>query len=287
MGRTIETNPEIEKIVIYNYLELKQGLQTAGKEYGLSQYMVEKILKKYGIKKRTYTEAKQAGRKYTCNDDYFKIQSPNMAYILGLIASDGSISKKENLIAIQLLATDKEILEKISKETETTRPLESYTRKETGHEISTFRCWSKVWKDDLSHYGIEPEKTFSLKPPTFLKDEYAIDYIRGYFDGDGSIYYLEKTNRVFFEIVGASKAAIAWIQDKLVNQYHLVINKPLIETRPNGTVMYRIKIGDKEELKKLYNLLYHSDNLLFLSRKNKRFKTLLNIPRDSNSLDEE
>lgn len=287
MGGTIETSPEIEKIVIYNYLELKQGLQTAGKEYGLSQYMVEKILKKYGIKKRTYTEAKQAGRKYSCNDDYFKTQSPNMAYILGLIASDGSISKKENLIAIQLLATDKEILEKIAKETKVERPLESYIRKETGHEISSFRCWSKAWKDDLSHYGIEPEKTFSLKPPVFLKDEYAIDYIRGYFDGDGSIYYLKKTNRVFFEIAGASKAAIDWIQDKLVNQYHIVINKPLKETRPNGTIMYKIKIGDKEEIKKLYNFLYHSDNILFLKRKNDKFKTLLNIPRDSNSSSEE
>ena len=42
MGRTIETSPEIEKIVIYNYLELKQGLQTAGKEYGLSQYMLKR-----------------------------------------------------------------------------------------------------------------------------------------------------------------------------------------------------------------------------------------------------
>lgn len=156
MGRTKELSEEIEREIIYNYVELKQGLGTAGKKYNVSQYMVEKTLKKYGVKKRNYTEAKQAGRKYSCNDDYFKTQSHNMAYILGLLAADGSISKKENLVAIQLLASDREILEKISKETENTRPLESYIRKTTGHEITSLRVWSAQWKKDLAHYGIIP-----------------------------------------------------------------------------------------------------------------------------------
>ena len=286
MGRTKTVNEEIEKQVIYNYLELKQGLQSAGRNFNLSQYMVEKILKKYGVKKRTYTEAKQEGRKYTCEDNYFKTQSSNMAYILGLLASDGSVSKKENLIAIQLLATDKEILEKIKEETKSQRPLESYIRKNTGHEIVSFRVWSKTWKNDLAHYGIIPEKTFKLVPPYLLNDEYNIDYIRGYFDGDGSIYHIKQDNRVFVEIAGASKEIIEWIQDKLINQYHIIINRPLIETLPNGTKIYKIKIGSKEEIKKLYKLFYHNDTL-YMQRKKNKFHSLLNIPRDFNSSNEE
>lgn len=282
MGRTKNIPADIEEKIIYNYLELKQGLGTAGKEYKVSQYMVEKILKKYGIKKRTYTEAKQQGRKYSCNDAYFKHQNKDMAYILGLLASDGSVSVKENLIAIQLLDKDKEILEKIKKETEVSRPLEEYIRKETGHKIISFRNWSKIWKQDLAHFGIVPKKTFKLQPPIFLDPKFKIDYIRGYFDGDGSVYSLNKKNRVFIEITGASKPLIDWIHETLVNDYHIIVNKPITETLSNGTIMYKIKIGNKNEILKLYNLFYNKTNF-YISRKKEKMETLLNIPRDFNS----
>ena len=280
MGRTKELSEEIERKIIYNYVELKQGLSTIGRNLGISQYMVEKTLKKYGIKKRTYAEAKQTGRKFPCNDNFFKVQNSNMAYILGLLAADGSVSKKENLIAIQLKAVDKEILEKINEKTQNTRPLEFYTRKETGDEISSFRVWSAEWKKDLAHYGIIPNKTFTLQPPDFLLPEYRIDYIRGYFDGDGSIYQLKTQNRVFFEISGASKVMIDWIRNELVNHYHIFINKELIENKPNGTVIYKIKIGSVEELNKLYTLLY-KDKELFLTRKKEKFYSLLKLHETS------
>ena len=246
----------------------------------------EKTLKKYGVKKRTYTEAKKIGRKYKCNDSFFKIPSSDMAYILGLLASDGSISKKENLIAIQLEEKDRELLEKIKQITENDRPIEEYIRTTTQHTICSFRVWSKEWKDTLIHYGIGPEKTFTLASPELLPSEYIIDYIRGYFDGDGSIYEIASENRIFFEITGASKKEIDWIYDKLVNQYHILLNKKLTETLSNGTVIYKIKIGNKTELLKLYSLLYENKNL-FMKRKKEKFENLLKIPRDSNSLNKE
>ena len=114
MGRTKNFSEQIEKQAIFNYIEKKQGLCTAGKEYGISQHMMEKILKKYGITKRTYTEAKQEGRKYPCNDNFFKIQNADMGYILGFIAADGYISSKENCISIEIQEQDKDILFQIA-----------------------------------------------------------------------------------------------------------------------------------------------------------------------------
>ena len=52
-----------------------------------------------------------------------------MAYILGLIASDGNIAKKENKITIQLSAEDKNILEKIKEITKSSRSLDNYITK--------------------------------------------------------------------------------------------------------------------------------------------------------------
>jgi len=84
MGRTLsELSKEQKEIILDNYVNKKQGLQTAGKEFGASQFAVERLLKEYKIKKRSYTEAKQALRKYFVNDDFFKTQSPDMAYLLG------------------------------------------------------------------------------------------------------------------------------------------------------------------------------------------------------------
>lgn len=113
-----------------------------------------------------------------------------------------------------------------------------------------------------------------------MAPEYRIDYIRGYFDGDGSIYEIKKQNRLFFDIEGASKEVIYWIRDELVNHYGIYINEIQTDTLKSGVVMYRLKIGSIQELKKLYNLLY-ADNNLALQRKKEKFTSLLKLHETS------
>lgn len=293
MGRTKNFSEEIKKQAIYNYLEKKQGLQTAGREFGISQYMMEKILKEYGISKRTYTEAKQQGRKYPCNDDFFKIQNADMGYILGFIAADGYISAKENCVSIEILQQDKKILFQMAETMNVTRPISLQTRN-NGCQTATLRNWSAAWKQDLAHYGIMNKKTFTLKPPELLLPKYRIDYIRGYFDGDGSISpTIAKNgngityNKNIFEISGASKIAIDWIRKELIGHYHIILNKPGHYTTNSGIVMYKIITTSKKEIQKIYNLFYNTESNLFLHRKKEKFETILNIPRDSNSSIEE
>ena len=293
MGRTKNFSEQIEKQAIFNYIEKKQGLCTAGKEYGISQHMMEKILKKYGITKRTYTEAKQEGRKYPCNDNFFKIQNADMGYILGFIAADGYISSKENRISIEIQEQDKDILFQIANKTNVTRPIHVQKRN-SGKTTATLRNWSYTWKQDLAHFGIVNKKTFTLQPPNLLLPKYRIDYIRGYFDGDGSISTtIAKNgkgviyNKNTFEITGASKSAIDWIRNELINHYHIILNKPSFQTLQNGTIMYKIITTNKTEIQKIYNLFYNTESSLYLNRKKQKFETLLNIPRDSNSSIEE
>ena len=104
-----EIPEEIQEKIIYNYCALKKGLIPSGQPYGVSQFLVERILKEHGIRKRTYVESKDMLRKYSVNDNYFKTQTHNMAYIMGLIAADGNIAKKENRIEIFLNKKDIEI----------------------------------------------------------------------------------------------------------------------------------------------------------------------------------
>lgn len=281
-----EISEEIQEKVIYNYTQLKKSLVQSGAPYGLSQYMVKRILQDNDIYVRSYTESKDNLRKYTCNDDYFKTQSANMAYILGMLATDGNVAKKENQVNIQLDSKDEEVLEKIRKEMSISRPLKIYERADgTGKKMAKLIVFSSTMKKDLAHYSIVPAKTFSLMPPEFLKPEYYIDYIRGYFDGDGSIYDTIAGSRSI-SFGGASKSVIAWIRKILAEKYGITCTK--VEENKvlsNGSKFYRITYCNKKIIQ-FYKVMYYNKDILYMKRKKDKFEELLMkyYPRDYESL---
>ena len=263
---------EIEEKIIYNYCVLKKGLIPSGQPYGASQFIVERILKEHGIRKRTYAESKDILRKYTVNDNYFKTQTHNMAYIMGLIAADGNIAKKENRIEIFLNKKDIEILEKINKEIENSRPVKIYKRSDGRDDMAKIWINSSTMKKDLAHYNIVPAKTFILKPPEFLDKQYVISYIRGYFDGDGSIFL--SNNNPIWRIGSASRPIIEWMRTYLAEEYGIINNKIYNEKDAENNDFYVLQYSSKNKINKLYNALYASGGL-YLQRKYDRFTQLV------------
>jgi intein/homing endonuclease len=58
-----------------------------------------------------------------------------------------------------------------------------------GHLASSLSFTSKKIRQTIESYGIGNNKTFKLHNlPDNLPKEFLVDYIRGFFDGDGSIY---------------------------------------------------------------------------------------------------
>lgn len=60
-------------------------------------------------------------RKYDITENYFKMWSNNMAYILGFIAADGVIQKENQCVSVS--QKESYILEDIKKELKTNQPL--------------------------------------------------------------------------------------------------------------------------------------------------------------------
>ena len=257
---------EEEDGIIYNYTILGKGLTNSGLPYKVSQDLVKKTLQRNGIKIRSYQEAKDKLRIYAVNDDYFKTQTHNMAYILGLLASDGNIAKKENRISITLHNRDTEILEKIRQEISLTKPLDFFTTN-NGDPRVKLDFHSATIKKDLAHYNIVPAKTYSLKFPSFLQEEYIISYIRGMFDGDGSIGIYQ--NRVSFSIGGASKEVIFGIRDFLSNKYNIYTTNITSKILPSGKLFYTLSYANKASLQ-IFKILYIDDSL-YMKRKKERF----------------
>lgn len=269
MRKQIDLTEEQEKQIIYNYTVLKQGLRTAGKFIPVSDKIVTKVLAKYNIHHRTVQEANI--NKYFVNHDYFKKQSHDMAYWLGILGSDGCVASNKNQIYIELQRSDKELLEKLNKTIENERPVQDYTTGK-GYENSKLYFFSKEIKKDLQKYHIIPNKTYNqeYKFPEKLSQEYYFDYIRGLFDGDGCIKEVHGTP--CFQIDTGSLDIAEHIVE-IFKKYNIELK---IQTLPKKNMdIYRVYAYSQEKNKKIYNLLYKDDPYLYLNRKKQKFLDLL------------
>lgn len=282
MFRVKNLTLEQEKQIIYYYQDKKMGqIAVSKKVLGVSNpNIVKNILKKYNIHIRTQQEAAILSNKNRAShkkEDYFSTQNSNMAWLLGFLAADGSIRKNENKIKIGLSIKDKEILEKIKKELELETSIKEYTNSQ-GYDCCTLQWTCEQHKKDLAKYNIVPEKTFVLKPPYELNKDLWIDYIRGYFDGDGSINLIPNSNgrgngNLRWQVCSATKEILEFILQVFEEQYN--IPKVNIYERQGLHTLYYIQYSSIAT-RKIYSILY-TQNSLFLERKKKHFEDILQI----------
>lgn len=124
--------------------------------------------------------------------DYFSvIDSPEKAYWLGFLYTDGSVDhyRATGRIRLQLQEADKEILEKFQKDL----GIESkilYDKRENSTCCSVEFVDEQIF-NDLAKYGIIPNKTYQVKhiPYNTIPEELLSAYALGLFDGDGSLSY--------------------------------------------------------------------------------------------------
>lgn len=160
------------------------------KEIGEYEQAVTNLLKKYvELPKK---------KDYSINESYFKkIDSVDKAYFFGLIAADGAIVEyKPNKfqMTISLQSRDKSILELMKESTKADVPVREYAqsyRLENGtiFKQARFVTGNQTFCAHLINHGITPNKSktlIDLIPE--VNQEFIPDFIRGYFDGDGSIY---------------------------------------------------------------------------------------------------
>lgn len=182
-----------EKGVIYqpkNFHEYDEYIRTSyyeksskvlAEEIGCSQSYVEKIWRESNLKGK-------GSFRYYCNKNYFqKIDTSNKAYILGFIAADGCLYKRgghQGLIQISLNKKDIQILEDIKKELNSTHPINICDN------MASLSITSEEMFQDLNKIGIKPRKTWTINLNNIIENipqSLVKDFIRGYFDGDGSI----------------------------------------------------------------------------------------------------
>lgn len=219
----------------------------------------------------------ESKRKYILNESYFdEIDTPNKAYILGFLYADGYNNRINNSIVLSLSKKDREILEKISEEVGSNKPLfeSDYVNTNDGidRHMLILTMASKHMCESLEKWGLTQNKTFTITFPNFLREDLIPHFIRGYFDGDGCACSTADKGRSRFQItIMSSTRFCEGLIDYLETQdIHFHINQPFRKSEGNKIV----RSGSNKELPKFINLIY-KDADLYLNRKRNKCYTYL------------
>lgn len=114
-------------------------------------------------------------RKYKVNEHFFKVWSHDMAWVSGLLVTDGHINKDTH--TINFSQKDERILQVIATYLEADYVLAPYGKTK---KTPTLIVNSKIMKEDLAILGITPNKSLTDVP-----EEYLSSFVQGMIDGDG------------------------------------------------------------------------------------------------------
>lgn len=113
-----------------------------------------------------------------------------MAYVLGYFAADGSMIKnKRGGYYVEFTTTDRVIFQKICKAVGSNHKISKRPRNDIEWKQQyRLQFGSRSWFSDLGALGFTPNKSKSLTFPE-IPGRFIPDFIRGYFDGDGCVYF--------------------------------------------------------------------------------------------------
>lgn len=184
---TSEQLEEIKNLRLNQNISIKE----LAEKYKIDRATMSNILKDNNINKKSNNRIN-----YNINEDYFeRIDDSNKAYILGLLLTDGSVDnlKTNGRIRLSLQKQDVTILNKIKEILKVDSKLYEDNR---GNGMYSLEFVNKKMFEDLQKYNIIPAKTYNTTNlPTNIPKEFIADFLRGMFDGDGTLTYSENMSK--------------------------------------------------------------------------------------------
>lgn len=219
-------------------------------------------------------------KKYIFDERYFEeIDSANKAYWLGFIYADGYILSKRKqsnrVLGISLNIKDKKHLEKFNDCLRSNVEIKTYVESSgfgKGSQYCRVLYASQKLTDDLMKHGVYEHKSCILSKPD-IPEEYIKDFIRGYFDGDGSIWKQDKGTQFNISIVGTDELLI-FIQNHLLEIGIISRHYPLNKRKENQVVS-NFKFGGNNLTYNFLHYLYE-DSEIYLDRKMELYLELKN-----------
>ena len=265
-------DPSFIQMLVNEYNSTNISMQDLSKKYHTDAYYQFKI---HNIPKRSKGEQRSLTRIGCINLswNFDTIKTEEQAYITGLIFADGYSTNSQ--IGIRLKKYDKELIEKIKNYFSPKIKIQE-NKASFGFVISSEKACENLKKLGKKKTG----KPISIPK---MKSSLVRHFIRGYFDGDGTIFVC-KSGQVF-----RFKSNICCVTLNILEEFQSILQKNNIncsinkENRkgklmriPKGTCIgafdiYRLFIRRKDSLEKFYHFLY-DDCTIYMKRKRKVFE---------------
>ncbi|WP_409270240.1 LAGLIDADG family homing endonuclease [Neobacillus sp. SCS-31] len=184
-------------------------------------------------------------RKHNVNEAFFDQWTNEMAWVLGLIITDGNICPTNQSFSVS--QKDPQLLEKIAN-------LMGFTGKaaKRAHaDLYTLTVCSKTLKDKLCKLGVTKRKSLTVNFPK-CPQEYLPSFVRGVIDGDG---YVDNEGYTVTVTSGSSSFA-----QGLLSVYQEWTLRARIRTEKTNSLnsIYRVVVSDRESVKKLADIIYRN-----------------------------
>lgn len=265
--RKIEIEQEEKNKMLKMYNEDKMSLQKIANTTGFSIATVHRILTEMNYIPRNNREQ---ALKYAFNENYFEnIDCEHKAYWLGYICADATIYNQtktdSGILKFEMKKQDEELIFKFKEDIHSNHPIKYYTNKHfKGYRSARLVLRSNEMVQDLAKYGVTANKSLVLNfPEQLISNQYVGAFIRGYFDGDGSLCLY--SNEVFdIKIIGT---------ENFLNTIKDVIQIKCRISNPKSKA-YELRISSNEERKKFLIFIYKNATV-YLQRKYDRFQLFL------------
>lgn len=270
----------IDDNIINEIIKFKEKRQKEIEEYRSKMYFICKnCQKKVYHKKYLYQMfcnndcANEYKKKYLNQDvNIFEngFDSVN-TYILGFIYADGCLhlDKKYNGEKMSIGCCDKEFMESLRKLITPNKKLyendDGNDKHRTYYSVITSNIHIIKFIKDA---GITYRKSLTKKFPECIPKEYLNHFIRGYFDGNGSITIEPKYGYHYVKFTTGSK--------KFVEGIYKVLKQNKIHTgkiyKDNRHTAYYLQISSQIDIFKFYNYIYKNAEI-YLDRKYEKHLT--------------
>lgn len=267
-----------EKILeMTNYYNECKSLREVSKKFGYNHSTLYRYMKEAGVKiKMDFKLNGERVRKFQIDESYFeRIDTKDKAYIFGLLLSDGCMYDSGGLWQVRLKLTDLELLDAVKVAMKYDRPLTINKKEKESHkQCKTLIIANRKIFEDLVKLGCTPRKSFTKTFPTHIPNELMPSFIRGYFDGNGSIYVgTDKRGNCVSEIKIVSSSLFCYSMVDFFANLGVYSYVDFDKRHDNRVADFRIRRF--EDINKFQAYIYSDkDNSIFLERKFNKFVEL-------------
>ncbi|WP_164668838.1 LAGLIDADG family homing endonuclease [Virgibacillus doumboii] len=219
---------------------------------GISGRAIRNVVYKHGVKMNREQSSGQP-RTHKVNEDFFKVWTHDMAWVLGLFITDGSVNSTVHTITFA--QKDERILKLIANHMQADYII---TRPAKTSKIPSLIINSKKIKMDLEKLGVFANKSLTVPFPN-VPEEFLPSFVRGVIDGDG---WVQRKGYVMNVTTGSLDFANGLLAVFKAWELRSEISFSVSQT---GKSIYRVWVKGKLHLPKLANIIYSNaeDNYIY------------------------